>query len=454
MDLDGNVLSCLNVDKDDEDDWEGLFQKFLNLKMKTKLKENELFLKIEELEEKNKLMENSLYKIEKENKVLKIRNAQLENSIGDENFKIENLQKKIKSENKIEKNKKEENNKINEIFDNFKINDLLLELDKKKSQFYSSCSSIDFHEETESKKKKINSHLDSIRDFCLMEYQNEKYIISVSEDCLVNLYNIKNKKQKFLRSHLGPIFKINNCYTNDFFLTGGCEGIIKKWDLQDLLNKNEIYIPKDYFFFDDCITSLEIHPFNNNLVLSSSADCVNKIFDLKKNKEIFFLKENYNQSIFNKFEMEKILLTVANKPIFSDFNLKKNFSKEICLIENWDYENQISSIDFNFQKNLIIFGLDLGNIIILDKLNKEILIDFDCKDSITCVKTDDNFVYVSSENGLKVFDIRKKGILKSFEIGDKKFDENLTHIEIDLLEDILYVSSVDGNIYTHKNYLI
>ena len=454
MNLDKNVSGFFEFGKEKvEDDWEDLFQKFLNLKMKTKLKENELILRVEELEEQNKILENSLRKVEKENKILKIRNSQLENSVGNIKIKVEKKEEQKKEKEKTQK--EEESKKINDIFDNFKINDLLIELDKKKSQFYSSCSSIDFPEETSTKKNKINFHLDSIRDFCLLNYKNEKYIISVSEDCLINLYNIKKKKKKFLRSHLGPIFKITNCYTNNFFLTGGCEGIIKKWDMENLLKKNEMYFPKDYFFFNDCITNLEIHPFNNNLVLGSSSDCVNKIFDLKNNEEVFFFEDNYNLSFFNKFEMEKILLAFANKPVFCDFDLEKNVSKEIFLyeIEN-DFEDQIVSLDFNFEKNLLIFGLDQGNIFILDKLNKEILINFDTEENITCVKTDDNYVYISGHQGLKVFDIRKKGILKSFEIGENKFDENLTHIEIDILEDILYVSSVDGNIYTNKNYLI
>ncbi len=80
----------------------------------------------------------------------------------------------------------------------------------------------------------LKSHFDSVREIALS--QDRKYLISVSEDMLINLWDLKKKiktsKEVFepdltLRGHTKPIFSLasrhNDPYNNISFFTGGNE---------------------------------------------------------------------------------------------------------------------------------------------------------------------------------------------------------------------------------------
>jgi WD40 repeat protein len=80
----------------------------------------------------------------------------------------------------------------------------------------------------------LKSHFDSVREIALS--QDRKYLISVSEDMLINLWDfkktIKTSKEVFepfltLRGHTKPIFSLasrhNDPYNNISFFTGGNE---------------------------------------------------------------------------------------------------------------------------------------------------------------------------------------------------------------------------------------
>ena len=90
------------------------------------------------------------------------------------------------------------------------------------------------------KKLSLLSHLDSVRD--LVYLSKESILVSVSEDCLVKLWNIESIiKQPSeettpyynLRGHTDPIFTA--CYTDsskgNFICTAGSKGTVHIWSV-------------------------------------------------------------------------------------------------------------------------------------------------------------------------------------------------------------------------------
>ena len=76
-------------------------------------------------------------------------------------------------------------------------------------------------------------HLDAVRKLDFLP--NYKCIVSVSEDCLIKLWDYKNSLQSLctLRGHTGPLFSLAVNPANSMFFTSGIEGIIKVWRLPD-----------------------------------------------------------------------------------------------------------------------------------------------------------------------------------------------------------------------------
>eukprot|EP00826_Nyctotherus_ovalis_P025819 TRINITY_DN2002_c0_g1_i2.p1 TRINITY_DN2002_c0_g1~~TRINITY_DN2002_c0_g1_i2.p1 ORF type:complete len:212 (-),score=27.47 TRINITY_DN2002_c0_g1_i2:710-1345(-) len=143
-----------------------------------------------------------------------------------------------------------------------------------------------FHE-----KVVLRSHMDSVRD---VQFScNLNYLVTVSEDCMVKLWDIKALKKTTYphpiriepcfsyRGHTGPLFSV--CVgsglqeTSHFFYTAGSEGIIRIWGIPPVdgsrypLTNGKNYCVGLWNSHRDVVWQLVHHPVED-LLLSVSAD--------------------------------------------------------------------------------------------------------------------------------------------------------------------------------------
>ena len=94
------------------------------------------------------------------------------------------------------------------------------------------------------KKSALLSHMDSIRGLTYLD--KDQLLASVSEDCLVKLWNLKEIRQNWqsesiepfltLRGHTAPLIAIcqsNGTAKERLIYTAGAEGHIRVWDIPD-----------------------------------------------------------------------------------------------------------------------------------------------------------------------------------------------------------------------------
>ena len=92
----------------------------------------------------------------------------------------------------------------------------------------------------------LRSHFDIVRSVVIS--QDEQTLATVSEDCMIKLWNLAEFEQKnsetrgniepylTLRGHTGPLFA-GEC-KGDILFTGGLEGVVKVWQIPSVNQVN------------------------------------------------------------------------------------------------------------------------------------------------------------------------------------------------------------------------
>ncbi|CDW78768.1 wd40 repeat-containing protein [Stylonychia lemnae] len=209
----------------------------------------------------------------------------------------------------------------------------------------------------------LKSHFDTVRDlkFCC----DDKLLVSVSEDCMLKLWDIKQIRQtqpedetmiepfQNLRGHTGPLFSLtsNHGKTKDDTLlySAGSEGVIRIWRIPNL--QEQKYYPqsdgKNYCIgvfssHKDVVWQLAYHPVDEQL-LSVSADGSVKMwksFDFKLNKNTNLRSSNThvkNKQSMNQGEggFESIEQCTNHCLMGSFLNKKENGVLEIPTSAAW-----------------------------------------------------------------------------------------------------------------------
>ena len=171
----------------------------------------------------------------------------------------------------------------------------------------------------------LRSHFDVVRKLNYISKSN--YLVSISEDCLINIWatnkinfnsNINDLEPSYcFRGHTGPLFALET--KDDIIYTAGCEGVVKVWkipskvipifsDSDILLNCNIALFQKS----EEIIWDLKHHPSSNLLLSLASDGC------------IYFWRtgqaEEYQQSL-NEGKM--------NKWFLNDLQVTNNFSPTV-----------------------------------------------------------------------------------------------------------------------------
>jgi striatin 1/3/4 len=124
----------------------------------------------------------------------------------------------------------------------------------------------------------LRNHFDMVRS--VLVAQNEKVLVTVSEDCMVKLWSLPDLQQKWtdnrgnlepyltLRGHTGPLLCASG--RNDILFTAGIEGVVKVWALPLVTAVNQYgdtFEGKNYQILEfsteepECIWDLSYHPY-------------------------------------------------------------------------------------------------------------------------------------------------------------------------------------------------
>jgi len=168
----------------------------------------------------------------------------------------------------------------------------------------------------------LRSHMDVVRDAQFSCGLN--YLVTVSEDCMVKLWDIKALKKNPLphpvrmepcftfRGHTGPLFTAcvgSGLQQSDHFLyTAGNEGIIRIWSIPNVestkfpITNGKNFCVGLWTSHRDVVWQLVHHP-TEDLLLSVSADGTVKMW---KEFDISELVDSVDISIFTEFHRTKI----------------------------------------------------------------------------------------------------------------------------------------------------
>lgn len=91
--------------------------------------------------------------------------------------------------------------------------------------------------------KKIGVHLDVVTMVIPIELNQDRFIATSSEDCLIKVWNVPKMLKEdspepvhTLRKHTGPLFALSSCphpqnSSEALLFSGGIEGDIKSWSM-------------------------------------------------------------------------------------------------------------------------------------------------------------------------------------------------------------------------------
>ena len=317
----------------------------------------------------------------------------------------------------------------NNLFIDFELNkpelEALIKKDIEQKFLENDINSINIKEDPNEKKNlsftkyaELNSHFDEVRKLSYIENMN--CLISVSEDCLIKVWDLNNIMYNSqneditpylnLRGHTGPLFCVEHGKDNLIY-SGGNEGLIRIWNIlppteinsyssnDELINLNLGYFQNNEE--NEMYWDLKHHPKENILVSLSSY--ANITFWETTSAEEFVQSFNQGKSKWsksNKFKKSCYKNDENAIPICCEF-MKQNNDKLVIGFN----DDTLSLLDIN--KNSFISHYNLFNYNYYKKTNNKninrVLLQPNCLvcyNSIPCV-----FAGFEDSN-IKLFDFR------------------------------------------------
>ena len=317
----------------------------------------------------------------------------------------------------------------NNLFIDFELNkpelEALIKKDIEQKFLENDINSINIKEDPNEKKNlsftkyaELNSHFDEVRKLSYIENMN--CLISVSEDCLIKVWDLNNIMYNSqneditpylnLRGHTGPLFCVEHGKDNLIY-SGGNEGLIRIWNIlppteinsyssnDELINLNLGYFQNNEE--NEMYWDLKHHPKENILVSLSSY--ANITFWETTSAEEFVQSFNQGKSKWSKSNKYKKSCYKNDEnaiPICCEF-MKQNNDKLVIGFN----DDTLSLLDIN--KNTFISHYNLFNYNYYKKTNNKninrVLLQPNCLvcyNSIPCV-----FAGFEDSN-IKLFDFR------------------------------------------------
>ena len=317
----------------------------------------------------------------------------------------------------------------NNLFIDFELNkpelEALIKKDIEQKFLENDINSINIKEDPNKKKNlsftkyaELNSHFDEVRKLSYIENMN--CLISVSEDCLIKVWDLNNIMYNSqneditpylnLRGHTGPLFCVEHGKDNLIY-SGGNEGLIRIWNIlppteinsyssnDELINLNLGYFQNNEE--NEMYWDLKHHPKENILVSLSSY--ANITFWETTSAEEFVQSFNQGKSKWSKSNKYKKSCYKNDEnaiPICCEF-MKQNNHKLVIGFN----DDTLSLLDIN--KNTFISHYNLFNYNYYKKTNNKninrVLLQPNCLvcyNSIPCV-----FAGFEDSN-IKLFDFR------------------------------------------------
>jgi striatin 1/3/4 len=317
----------------------------------------------------------------------------------------------------------------NNLFIDFELNkpelEALIKKDIEQKFLENDINSINIKEDPKEKKNlsftkyaELNSHFDEVRKLSYIENMN--CLISVSEDCLIKVWDLNNFMYNSqneditpylnLRGHTGPLFCVEHGKDNLIY-SGGNEGLIRIWNIlppteinsyssnEELINLNLGYFQNNEE--NEMYWDLKHHPKENILVSLSSY--ANITFWETTSAEEFVQSFNQGKSKWSKSNKYKKSCYKNDEnaiPICCEF-MKQNNDKLVIGFN----DDTLSLLDIN--KNTFISHYNLFNYNYYKKTNNKninrVLLQPNCLvcyNSIPCV-----FAGFEDSN-IKLFDFR------------------------------------------------
>lgn len=422
---------------------------------------------------------------------------------------------------KISQNQKNKlNNKNESTFSNFEIDEILQNLEdfKAKSFFlnFKNENNLSILQKESNnlvfsqKIDQVSLHFDVIRDFRLIETMKEKVIFSVSDDCqfiryssktlnidgkndetefenaykkslskedenlnscqkLENIQKVleksynKNKSEILrVREHLGPIFALDYNSSTNQLATGGTEGIVRLFNVEDFSTKSsqssssnkqeKVRLVKEMKITDENIWSVQFNKCFQQILMTVSSDDQCKVFSIHSFEQEIDQKTSIQGNLsfgrFSDFNAKEIFLADSLSCKVHSFDLMK---EDIFFKKQFDSEGIITCFDFDMSRNSMVFGSSKGELFFEDfRTNNSNIGVFNSDDCLSFVRFFDSnrILFGGSSPYLHLFDIRKMQVFFKIKVGSSKFGENLTNVQIGQVYRGIMVSASDGNIYS------
>jgi striatin 1/3/4 len=281
----------------------------------------------------------------------------------------------------------------NNLFIDFELNkpelEALIKKDIEQKFLENDINSINIKEDPKEKKNlsftkyaELNSHFDEVRKLSYIENMN--CLISVSEDCLIKVWDLNNFMYNSqneditpylnLRGHTGPLFCVEHGKDNLIY-SGGNEGLIRIWNIlppteinsyssnEELINLNLGYFQNNEE--NEMYWDLKHHPKEKILVSLSSY--ANITFWETTSAEEFVQSFNQGKSKWSKSNKYKKSCYKNDEnaiPICCEF-MKQNNDKLVIGFN----DDTLSLLDIN--KNTFISHYNLFNYNYYKKINNK-----------------------------------------------------------------------------------